>query len=1053
MGQQASFGERIRQLVAAIAVCAVAEMTILVLARALGGGVDDLAADLLTGAARTIGAGLSAAGDTVQPVNPALDALKVGLETSGEFFQTSALVQYAIPPLILGQILARFGVFRTAIARWTGAYPAFLKPVPSEGRAWRGEARETSGATNEILTALARFAEGDRRRFQGLRGPDEIANREVAHVWLRRLQRANWDVGVCSLFQIPLDWLPARPTAIFIEDHIGGVDELREHLVRLKPLIEKSQGARLRVLFSASVDFGWLIARREPALHAAMSIYAGPAAGTSRSNRSARAASVSRGGLSETAGTPDIEDQGRRDGPFLAVTVRNPAAAAAEFVDHACDLFGADGAALACLAAVCGPVSHQAVAALAPAASDQRKLAELFPNAASDLDLFIPAIDGGFEIEAAVRALERLSRYHRERFAERLLAEHPEAAEDVALMMQTWRRRMRAEVRAAGSMDQRPARDEAARAAARACLADLRGLVFARYPQTMIAELMGDDETAFWSGVLGRFLQYDELRAREIVTEATGLGAAWIGAVSGEGRTGRLLALLAAPAAGRLKVEPYADVASILHATVADRLGTVPADARQDRLRFVLETESDKPVSEDLALLLESPVWRLARTDVFESVAAFLMNLDGAGEGLDRIATVGTPGVAGSSDLDDETQAGLRALRLVEAAFQASSSEESDVWAKRLSEVEPTLAALLESEDPFSRSAAVWALFWVAKAASLHAPLASMSEPLVARLGRIVEDPATPSPAWRRAAWTLAKLLGRPGPEDTVLKWVEAIERPAGEPSPPPPRPPELDGGPGVAAETSRRLMVGSRRERIAAAALQISLGKGDPDAAEVLAGAMRESATDPDYQELLAVLLAHASGPHLVITATRTAISGRGLAQTLALLTLHRIAAGRELERVVQSIGGRAAALHRRCFEGLVGADLLAETFGAAPSSAPSLMGLVAKRRTVMVLLVRGEDPQGAPIFAYVGVRADRLEDFMRAQQDGMFFPEEYGIVVETGEGEPSAEVRARMEADYGFDHLAMVDVPNAEAAREVANQLSVRTGEWKETPEDPAG
>lgn len=45
---------------------------------------------------------------------------------------------------------------------------------------------------------------------------------------------------------------------------------------------------------------------------------------------------------------------------------------------------------------------------------------------------------------------------------------------------------------------------------------------------------------------------------------------------------------------------------------------------------------------------------------------------------------------------------------------------------------------------------------------------------------------------------------------------------------------------------------------------------------------------------------------------------------------------------------------------------------------------------KTVCVLLVRGEDPDGAPIYAYVGVRADKLKEFMDAQNSGMFYPED---------------------------------------------------------------
>lgn len=97
-----------------------------------------------------------------------------------------------------------------------------------------------------------------------------------------------------------------------------------------------------------------------------------------------------------------------------------------------------------------------------------------------------------------------------------------------------------------------------------------------------------------------------------------------------------------------------------------------------------------------------------------------------------------------------------------------------------------------------------------------------------------------------------------------------------------------------------------------------------------------------------------------------------------------------------------------------------------------------ILAEKTVCVLLVRGEDPDGAPIYAYVGVRADKLKEFMEAQHSGMFYPEEFGVIVESGQGEPSVEVRERMERDYGFDHAGMVDVPDAAQANRMAAELS---------------
>lgn len=96
-----------------------------------------------------------------------------------------------------------------------------------------------------------------------------------------------------------------------------------------------------------------------------------------------------------------------------------------------------------------------------------------------------------------------------------------------------------------------------------------------------------------------------------------------------------------------------------------------------------------------------------------------------------------------------------------------------------------------------------------------------------------------------------------------------------------------------------------------------------------------------------------------------------------------------------------------------------------------------MAAEKAVCILLVRGESPDGAPIFAYVAVRADRLEEFMKAQNSGLFYPEDYGVIVESGEGEPTAEVRQKMESEYGFNHAGMVDIPDAGNAQSIARDF----------------
>lgn len=90
-----------------------------------------------------------------------------------------------------------------------------------------------------------------------------------------------------------------------------------------------------------------------------------------------------------------------------------------------------------------------------------------------------------------------------------------------------------------------------------------------------------------------------------------------------------------------------------------------------------------------------------------------------------------------------------------------------------------------------------------------------------------------------------------------------------------------------------------------------------------------------------------------------------------------------------------------------------------------------ILAEKTVCILLVRGENAEGEAIFAYVAVRADKMEAFMEAQKSDTFYPEDYGMIIESGVGEPSEEVKAKMRDEYGFNHDAMVDIESPEHAQ----------------------
>jgi hypothetical protein len=97
-----------------------------------------------------------------------------------------------------------------------------------------------------------------------------------------------------------------------------------------------------------------------------------------------------------------------------------------------------------------------------------------------------------------------------------------------------------------------------------------------------------------------------------------------------------------------------------------------------------------------------------------------------------------------------------------------------------------------------------------------------------------------------------------------------------------------------------------------------------------------------------------------------------------------------------------------------------------------------IIAEKTVCVLLVRGENPEGERIFAYMAVRADKLESFIEAQKSGTFYPEDYGIIIEAGTGEPSEEVKEKMTKEYGFNHEAMLDIDTPQGANDIASNIS---------------
>ena len=83
-------------------------------------------------------------------------------------------------------------------------------------------------------------------------------------------------------------------------------------------------------------------------------------------------------------------------------------------------------------------------------------------------------------------------------------------------------------------------------------------------------------------------------------------------------------------------------------------------------------------------------------------------------------------------------------------------------------------------------------------------------------------------------------------------------------------------------------------------------------------------------------------------------------------------------------------------------------------PISAQAMADLLC----TVVLLCRGVCDNGVPFWAYVCMKPSMAEAFKEAREQGAFNLEDFGTVVEWGEGEKIPEVvQARMKREYGVD------------------------------------
>jgi len=89
-------------------------------------------------------------------------------------------------------------------------------------------------------------------------------------------------------------------------------------------------------------------------------------------------------------------------------------------------------------------------------------------------------------------------------------------------------------------------------------------------------------------------------------------------------------------------------------------------------------------------------------------------------------------------------------------------------------------------------------------------------------------------------------------------------------------------------------------------------------------------------------------------------------------------------------------------------------------------LQKLIAKKQ-LYLLLIKGNNEKGEKEYYYLAVRGDdmlRMHQSLKTATDFGFEPSDYGLILEGGKGEPSPEVKSRMEKEYGYNHQKSVPI-----------------------------
>lgn len=84
-----------------------------------------------------------------------------------------------------------------------------------------------------------------------------------------------------------------------------------------------------------------------------------------------------------------------------------------------------------------------------------------------------------------------------------------------------------------------------------------------------------------------------------------------------------------------------------------------------------------------------------------------------------------------------------------------------------------------------------------------------------------------------------------------------------------------------------------------------------------------------------------------------------------------------------------------------------------------PISQAAMADLLCTIMILCRGMGADGKPCWAYMCIKPSMAKSFKDARDKGAFDIEDYGTIIEYGEGvNPPDEIKQRMEREYGMNH-----------------------------------